>query len=478
MTKLSHLFNSLPKKLSAVALLALALIVPVATSGAQNLVSMEADTTVSNATANAGTMNWATSASAKYNEVVAIQVVYNNTEDPSSNKTTNNLKVAINLPSTSANSQTVTTSVSADNMTTINGSAKVNFSDGPAYLQYIPGTATWKHASTANGPMTTTTTLSDSQISATSTGVVANLGNENPCQAGSLVIQARVIVPGLTVDKFVRHAGDKDWSRSINANLGDKIQYEIAYKNTGNTVEKNVEFRDQLPKGITYTAGSTKLMNGNYPSGTAITSDAVVTNGILTGDYAPGATGFILIDAVVDTNNANLKCGNNLLRNIGFVQPKDMNYYYNTADVNVNKECQSSASFTCDLLKVEKSGDRKVEVTKFSHSQSSATFQNVTIDWGDGSSALTTDQAVGKTHSYAKNGSYTISAVAHFSTNSGSETATSQNCNQTVNFVATPPSKPTVLPETGAGNIFAIFALSSLAGAIAHWFWKRKVARV
>lgn len=473
MRKFSHLFNNLPKKLSAVTLFALALIVPVATSGAQDLVKMEADTTVSNATANAGTMNWGTSASAKYNEVVAVQVVYNNKEDASSNKTTNNLKVAINLPTASASSQTVTTSVSADNMTTINGSAKVNLSDGPAYLQYIPGTATWKHASTANGPMTTTTTLSDSQIAISGGKVTASLGNENPCQAGSLVIQARVIVPGVSIDKSVRLKGTHDWQRSINAEPGQTVQYMITYKNDGNSDEKNVVIGDKLPKGVTYVPGTSYLANDSAPNGKSI-PDGVTTNGVVIGSYSPGANAFVMFDAVLPKASA-LYCGNTLLRNIASAQPEGMNYYWNTADVNISKDCPTTPSYTCNLLQIEKKGDRKVEVTKFSHSQNNATFQNVTIDWGDGSSALTTDQAVGKTHSYNKDGSFTVSAVARFSTNDGTKTATSQSCAQTVSF--TTPTKPTKLPETGASNIFAVFAIASLAGAVAHWFYKRKIAR-
>ena len=43
------------------------------------------------------------------------------------------------------------------------------------------------------------------------------------------------MVPGLTVDKYVREKGSTDWKRSINAEIGDTLEYAIAYKNTGNT---------------------------------------------------------------------------------------------------------------------------------------------------------------------------------------------------------------------------------------------------
>ena len=75
--KLSRLFNSLPKKLAASGLIALAFVLPAA-SMAANTVKIEADTTVANASATNPT--WGQSTSAKYNEVVDIQVVYDNDE--------------------------------------------------------------------------------------------------------------------------------------------------------------------------------------------------------------------------------------------------------------------------------------------------------------------------------------------------------------------------------------------------------------
>jgi len=180
--KLSRIFNSLPKRLTAGALVALAIALPVAASAA-DMVKIEADTTVANASV--ASSNWGASTTASYNEVVAVQVVYNNDEVAGSGKTANNLRVKINIPSSAGVNQTITTTTASDNSNTVNGSAKVTLNRSDAYLQYIPGTATWKHAVSANGPMTTIQKVSDAVVTG-SNGLV--LENENPCQAGSVVV--------------------------------------------------------------------------------------------------------------------------------------------------------------------------------------------------------------------------------------------------------------------------------------------------
>lgn len=474
--KLSRMFNSLPKKLTAAALIALALAIP-ASSLADATVKFDANTTVSNATLNAGTKNWSSSTSATYNQVVAVQVVYDNNEDAGSGKTANNLHMKINVPSAAGTTQTITSVTGADNTAKVNGSATVNLDRSDAYLQYIPGTATWKHATAdnadVNGAANVTTEHISDDVVLNANG--ANLGTENPCQAGSVVIEARVMVPGVNVDKYVRQSGTTTWATSINAKVGDTIQYEIAYKNTGNTTENDVEFRDQLPKGITYVPGSTKLKSGNYPNGLNVTSDSlVVSNGITTGDYAPGAAGYVMFDAKVTGDD--LVCGQNTLRNIAFVQPTDMNYYYNTADVVVNKECANTPAYSCDLFHATTGDKYTVTVDSFKTSQSNgATFKNAVIDWGDQTAALTTNNVIGQKHVYAKDGTYTISATAHFTVNGQDVTATG-NCTQKVSFTNT-PTPPTTLVNTGAGSVAGIAAVVAAVSAVAYNLVGRRLSR-
>lgn len=472
----SRTLGSMRKRVAAASLIALAVFLPVAATAA-NMVKIVADTTVANATRDAGTNHWGASTTASYNQVVAVQVVYNNKEAADSGKTANNLRVKINIPTAAGKTQNITTTTKADNSNKVSGSATVNLDRADAYLQYIPGTATWKHATTANGPLVKTEKVSDDVV-LNANGI--NLGKENPCQAGSIVVQARVMVPGLTVDKYVRVKGQTEWKTSVNAKLGDTLQYEIAYHNTGNVTQKNVEFRDQLPKGISYVPGSTKLKSSNYPNGLDVTSNALVTDGITTGNYAPGAAGYVMFEAKLDKANE-LACGENTLRNIGYVQPEGMNYYYNTADVVVNKACENQPVYSCDQFTLTADKNRMVTVTKFSYTaKDGATFKNAVINWGDNTSELTTNNVLGQKHTFAKDGEYTVRATAHFTVN-GQDVTSVGNCTQKVSFntPTTPPTTtpPTELPNTGAGDVIGLFAAVTAAGAIAHRFMSRRAVR-
>lgn len=465
--KISRLFGSVRKRIAAGAIVALAVAFPIAAFAADT-VKIEADTTVANATQSSGSNNWGSSATASYNDVVAVQVVYNNDEAAGSGKTANNLRIKINIPTTAGVTQTITTKTSADNSNAVNSSATVNLGRSDAYLQYIPGTATWKHATSANSAMTTTQKVSDDVVLGAN-GLV--LENENPCQAGSIVVQARVMIPGVSIDKYVRLKGTTSWASSINAKTGDTIQYEIAYKNTGNTTQEDVVFSDQLPKGITYVPGTTMQKDGAYPNGVKVNSDAIVTNGFVANTYEPGAAGYVMFDAKV-ADESQLACGDNLLRNIAYVQPKGMNYYYNTADVHVNKVCNETSTYSCDAFHVTVGDNRTVTVDTFKFTASdNSQLSMATLNWGDGKT-LATNGVQGQTHQYGQDGTYTIS-LSDFKVG-GKAVDVGGNCAQSVTFTSTPP----VLPKTGAGNTIGIFAGVVTASAIGYrLFLSRKLAR-
>ena len=478
--KLSRLFNSLPKKLAAGAIVALAFALP-ATSLAASTVKIEADTTVANATTGG---NWGSSTSAKYNEVVDIQVVYDNDEAAGSGKTANNLRVKINIPTTAGTSQTITTTTAADNSNTVNGSAKVTLDSANSYLQYIPGTATWKHAVSANSNQTTTQKVSDSVVTGAN-GLT--LENENPCQAGSIQVQVRVVTAGVSIEKQVRIKGTGTWARSITAKPGDTVQYMISYQNTGNTTENNVVIGDKMPDGVTYVPGSTYLANDSAPDGKSV-GDGVTTTGIIVGTYGPSANAFVLFDAKLPTTDQ-LACGDTVLSNLASAQPAGMQYYWNRADVTIHKDCQqtpppSTPTYACDTnafhVAVEANRTVKIDGFKFTASDNS-TLGSVDVNWGDKSTPLTTNNVVGQMHQYSADGTYTVS-LGNFKVN-GKSVNVSGNCMQTVTFTTpgtpTPPSThPAQLPNTGAGDVIGLVVGAIVAGTVAsRLYLGRKLSR-
>ena len=498
--KVSRLINSLPKRIFAGFLLALAVILPAGTMAA-DMVKLESSLGVANVTAGDTTYKQAVSAS--YDQVVKLQVYYHNQENPDSGKIANNLRVKINIPTGAGTTQNVSSAVSADNATTVNSNATINLNRADAYLQYIPGSAVWRHNTGSNeAPTYTETKISDDVVKG-GQGLV--LENEKPCfnYAATVTVLARVSVPGVSVNKQVRLKGTTTWASSITAKPGETVQYLITYKNTGNTPQNKVVIRDNLPPKVTYVKGTTYLKNTTNPNGVLYNSDAVTTNGIVVGDYNPGGGAYVWFDATLPTENQ-LACGPNQYRNVGIAKPEGMNEYYNTADVNITKKCEETKTpaYSCDLLTVTKGDNRTITASVAYTATNGATLKMVTYNFGDNTAPLSTDKTT-TTHTYAADGTYTVNATLTFSVSGADKTGvTSQSCSQKVTFTSheckpgvdkectTPcvydnnlPADsdkclPPELPNTGAGSVIGIFAGVVTAATIGYrLFLSRKLAR-
>lgn len=144
-------------------------------------------------------------------------------------------------------------------------------------------------------------------------------------------------VSNFDVTKQVRKSGENNWQKSVNANAGDTIEYQMSYKNTGTDRVNNVVFQDKLPAGLSYIPGSTYLKNGTNPNGLKISDNVTSENGVNVGDYNPAAAAYIKFSAKVNDTSA-LKCGNNILTNTVRVVANN-GYKEDSADVVVSKPC-------------------------------------------------------------------------------------------------------------------------------------------
>jgi hypothetical protein len=128
---------------------------------------------------------------------------------------------------------------------------------------------------------------------------------------------------------------------------------------------------------------------------------------------------------------------------------------------------------------------------------SGVTFVNVSYDWGDGQTdVVTTNSATDQTtasHTYSNYGTYTITATANFEVNGQPVSVSSDNCQTQINIPAptctvpgetnlpanspecVPPTTPSgPLPNTGPGNVVAIFGGTTLLGTIGHFLYRRR----
>lgn len=345
---------------SALAIAASAVFIPLsAVQAANDSVAIEGDVKVANVTT--GDTAYSPSVNAKVDDVVKVQVWYHNKEDANSGKLAKNLKVGIAIPTAAGKSQTINGKISADNSNTVSKNASVNLSVEQASLEYVAGSAKWRHNTgadqgkpeciTGNNPAGapascyTDTKISD-DVAKGGTGV--RLEDTKPCFAheATVTVLMRVKASSVKVNKYVsKHDGDNNaknnnWQIANTANAGDKLDYMIRFENKGNTTLNKVVVGDNLPDYMQYVAGSTYIYNGNHPNGTPAGSDNVAKGGINLGNYAPGTEGYVVFTVQLDQNKQFAKCGNYVLTNVGGVRPEGMNEVYNTAKTTVNIPCQ------------------------------------------------------------------------------------------------------------------------------------------
>lgn len=120
-----------------------------------------------------------------------------------------------------------------------------------------------------------------------------------------------------TVQTSVRLVGDADktWKKEVDAKEGDKVEFQIEYKNTDTVQHDRVVIGDILPDNLRYVPGSTIIYSGLHPNGAVAEKDDIMGTGLIIGNYKPGANAFVRITAeVVDDN---FSCGKFILHNWG-----------------------------------------------------------------------------------------------------------------------------------------------------------------
>lgn len=125
----------------------------------------------------------------------------------------------------------------------------------------------------------------------------------------------------------------------------------------------------------------------------------------------------------------------------------------------------------CTLLKFNEKDTTKryVSVTLTGYA-SNTTITGYKIDFGD--NTVVNQQTA--SHTYAQDGTHTITGYVTGTVNGQPQTVTYKDCAQEISF--TTPTTPEVLPNTGAGSVLGIFGATTALGAIGYrLFVGRKV---
>lgn len=393
-----------------------------------------------------------------------------------------NTKVRIHLPTAAAANLRANAYISADNAQPQIVTDEVDFSGNGAFsLEYVPGSARAYNNAVPGGMV-----LNDSIVT---TGAPVGYETANGTLPGCfqyaniVTIKVKVKKPAYSVQKSVRLEGQTsaDWKESVTQEAGKNVEWRIHFRNDGSTQLKNVIILDEVPAGLTVVPGSVKLFNTSNPSGYTYPDTAIQANGRQVnaniGTYNPDSGAFVTFKTKLPETSA-LQCGVNKFTNLAYATPEGSGTVSDGAEAVTNKVCENvqTPTYVCELLKIEKTTGRTIKISDFKTSQTNgATFKNVVINWGDNTTPLTTNNAVGQTHTYAADGTYNIVATATFTVNGQDKTATSKSCEASVTFgtPTTPPTTtpPTTLPNTGASDIIGIFAAVTVAGAVAHRYF-------
>ena len=171
-------------------------------------------------------------------------------------------------------------------------------------LRYVTGSATIHNFGKTNGAK-----ISDQIVGTGAPLGYDSLNGELPgCNefAGYVIFNVRAEQPNFEVVKQVRKSGTTTWSKSVKAKPGDKVEYQVQYKNTGTLTQENVILKDKLPTGLTFVSGSTKLKNANYTTPKTM-EDGITKDGLNIGNYTAGSNAYVLYAATID-NKDDLTC--------------------------------------------------------------------------------------------------------------------------------------------------------------------------
>ncbi|MDO8335927.1 MAG: PKD domain-containing protein [Candidatus Saccharibacteria bacterium] len=395
-----------------------------------------------------------------------------------------NTRVSASIPTTLGNSANVQATVSANNANPQQVWDGVVLKGAERFsIGYVPGSARYYNSQNANAgfPIDDSVfTTSGAQV-----GYKAMDGDLPGCNefAGALMFKVKVYnekTPQFNVEKKVRKHGDATWQKSITANPGDKVDYQISYANIGETQQNGVVAKDTLPSGVTYQAGSTTLKNATYPTGDGkAIVDGVASNGVNIGNYTPQSNAFVRFTTTLPQEK-DLSCGNNVLHNTGFMYT-DNGMKQDSADVTVNRECKDKVSYSCDLLQANKIGPLEYSYN-VNLTGNKATAREVTIDFGDGQSAVRSVSNLPVNHTYAAAGQYTVTAKASFDVDGKTvKDVTSDACKVVINTETTTTTgtttagTPDSIASTGPAEVIgSVLGIGALGIGIQQWYASRR----
>lgn len=340
-------------------------------------------------------------------DVVTVYTYYHNNASQAGNAdgsaVAKDVSVNIDLPSNAGKQQEIAGYITASNTipNQIWDTARISGSEDFT-LEYVPGSAKLVNSGL-------NTALSDEIIN--NGAQIGSHGLDGRVKAGfdyvgtvSFELKINMVRPNpadIALAQQVRVAGSDDWASSVDAEPGDTLEYRVAIANSSDRHLNSVQIHAQLSDDLNYVAGSTKLNNQ---------SNADITgSGFSMSNVPAGQTDYLTYSARVASAD-DLACGNHSLDAEVMLNADGISEKSAISMADVDNDCDEPAPATvsdCELtIAFNRDTDRTITATATTNPSGS----NATVNWDFGDE-VTRSGTKKVTHTYQKDGTYTVSAA-------------------------------------------------------------------
>jgi uncharacterized repeat protein (TIGR01451 family) len=217
-------------------------------------------------TANTAAGGWTDDISVQNGKEYYVRMYVHNNAAANLNLVAQNVTAKFNVPTQTAKRIQIDGYLSSTNATPKEVWDQAVFSGASDFnLSYVQGSATY-----TNNVFTAGTGLSDTVVS---TGAQLGYdkldGNIPGCfqYSGYVIFKVKATASDFDIQKTVRANGaaDTTFKETVAVKPGDKVDYQIYFKNTGGTQQQNVVIKDTLPTSLAQLTFTTLMVQSLLP---------------------------------------------------------------------------------------------------------------------------------------------------------------------------------------------------------------------
>lgn len=133
----------------------------------------------------------------------------------------------------------------------------------------------------------------------------ASTGEEKHLSAEELdrIIEAQITQEDrdavIKMEHRVRLKGTEEWTKSVDASVGDTLEFSIYYTNVSSVNVENVMLKVSLPDNMEYINGSTILIKKGLLLGARNNEDSILDTGVNIGDFDVNEDACVIYSATV-----------------------------------------------------------------------------------------------------------------------------------------------------------------------------------